>query len=101
PDMMDDFTPATIETAETDIFVRWSGSGPPVLLLHGFPQTQLMWRGVAPLLARDFTVVCADLRGYGRSSCPPSSDDHAAYSKRALAHDMVALMARLGFDRFA
>lgn len=57
--MMDDFTPATIETAETGIFVRWSGSGPPVLLLHGFPQTHLMWRDVAPLLARNFTVICA------------------------------------------
>ena len=69
--MMDDFTPATIETAETGIFVRWSGSGPPVLLLHGFPQTHLMWRGVAPLLARNFTVICADLRGYGRSGARP------------------------------
>jgi haloacetate dehalogenase len=74
--MMDDFTPATIETAETDIFVRWCGSGPPVLLLHGFPQTHLMWRGVAALLARDFTVICADLRGYGRSGCPASATDH-------------------------
>ena len=89
------------DTGSARIFARRIGRGPPVLLLHGFPQTQLMWRGVAPLLARDFTVVCADLRGYGRSSCPPSSHDHAAYSKRALAHDMVALMARLGFDRFA
>ncbi len=72
--MMDDFTPATIETAETGIFVRWSGSGPPVLLLHGFPQTHLMWRDVAPLLARNFTVICADLRGYGRSGVPGLRD---------------------------
>jgi alpha-beta hydrolase superfamily lysophospholipase len=63
--MMDDFTPATIETAETGIFVRWSGSGPPVLLLHGFPETHLMWRGVAPLLARNFTVICAELGAQG------------------------------------
>jgi len=99
--MMDDFTPATIETAETGIFVRWSGSGPPVLLLHGFPQTHLMWRGVAPLLARNFTVICADLRGYGRSGCPTSATDHAPYAKRSMARDMVTVMERLGFLRFA
>src|SRR6476659_4844642 len=98
---MDDFTPATIETAETSIFARWSGSGPPVLLLHGFPQTHLMWRGVAPLLTRHFTVVCADLRGYGRSGCPASTPDHAPYSKRAMARDMVVVMERLGFPRFS
>jgi haloacetate dehalogenase len=63
-------------------------------------QTQLMWRGVAPLLARGFTAVCADLRGYGESGCPPSSADHAAYAKRAMAQDMVAVMERLGFARF-
>jgi haloacetate dehalogenase len=66
--MMDDFETAEIETGETSIFVRWSGAGPPILLLHGFPQTHLMWRSVAPLLARSFTVVCADLRGYGAGS---------------------------------
>ena len=99
--MMDNFTPATIETAETGIFVRRSGSGPPVLLLHGFPQTHLMWRGVAPLLARNFTVICADLRGYGRSGCPASATDHAPYAKRSMARDMVTVMERLGFLRFA
>jgi haloacetate dehalogenase len=81
--------------------VRWSGSGPPILLLHGFPQTHLMWRGVAPLLARRFTVVCADLRGYGRSGCPASTPDHAPYSKRAMARDMVVVMERLVFPRFS
>src|SRR6187397_1408803 len=99
--MLDDFTPATIETAETGIFVRWSGSGPPVLLLHGFPQTHLMWRDVAPILARQYFVVCADLRGYGRSGCPPSSADHAPYAKRGMAQDMVRLMARFGHERFS
>ena len=99
--MMEDFTTAEIQTGETTIFVRSCGSGPPVLLLHGFPQTHLMWRGVAPLLARDFTVVCADLRGYGRSGCPASVPDHAPYSKRAMAHDMVTVMDRLGFPRFS
>ena len=76
-----------ILTGETSIFVRVSGTGSPILLLHGFPQTHIMWRGVAPLLARDFTVVCADLRGYGRSGCPSSAPDHAPYSKRAMAQD--------------
>jgi haloacetate dehalogenase len=99
--MMDDFKTAEIETGETRIFLRWSGTGPPILLLHGFPQTHLMWRGVAPLLARDFTVICADLRGYGRSSCPASTADHAPYAKRAMAQDMVVVMERLGFPRFA
>jgi haloacetate dehalogenase len=97
---MQNFTAARIDTAETSIFIRRSGSGPPVLLLHGFPQTHLMWRRVAPLLARGFTVVCADLRGYGESGCPPTSADHAAYAKRAMAQDMVAVMERLGFARF-
>lgn len=98
---MDDFETAEVETGETRIFVRWSGSGAPILLLHGFPQTHLMWRDVAPLLARDFTVVCADLRGYGRSGCPASTSDHAPYAKRAMARDMVIVMERLGFPRFS
>jgi haloacetate dehalogenase len=98
---MDPFESAMIDTPGTTIFARWAGSGPPVLLLHGFPETHLMWRDIAPLLAKDFTVVCADLRGYGRSGCPPSSPDHAPFSKRAMAQDMVAVMERLGFPRFA
>ncbi|HVR39857.1 MAG TPA: alpha/beta hydrolase, partial [Thermoanaerobaculia bacterium] len=72
------------------------GDGPPLLLLHGLPETHLMWRDVAPRLAERFTVVCADLRGYGQSGCPSGE-----YSKRAMARDMVAAMARLGFERFA
>ena len=99
--MFEGFESAGIETPETDIFARWSGAGPPVLLLHGFPQTHLMWRAVAPVLARRFTVVCADLRGYGRSGCPPSLPDHSPYSKRTMARDMVAIMERLGFGRFS
>jgi haloacetate dehalogenase len=99
--MLDGFKAEEIETGETSIFVRWSGSGSPVLLLHGFPETHLMWRGVAPLLARRFTVVCADLRGYGRSGCPASTPDHAPYTKRAMAQDMVVLMDRLGFPHFS
>jgi haloacetate dehalogenase len=99
--IMHDFTSAEIQTGETSIFVCMSGSGPPLLLLHGFPQTHLMWREVAPLLARDFTVICADLRGYGQSGCPVSASDHAPYAKRTMASDMVAVMAKLGFPRFA
>jgi haloacetate dehalogenase len=95
-----DFESDLIDCGEVRVFARWRGSGPAVLLLHGFPETHLMWRDVAPLLARRFTVVCADLRGYGASDCPASSPDHAPYAKRAMAGDMVRLMKRLGFERF-
>ncbi|TIV07217.1 MAG: alpha/beta hydrolase, partial [Mesorhizobium sp.] len=98
--MFDDFDSREIDTGEARIFARRAGAGPGLLLLHGFPQTHAMWREVAPILARDFTVVCADLRGYGQSSCPPSASDHAPYAKRAMAADMVALMETLGFRRF-
>jgi hypothetical protein len=87
PAVMHDFRSAEIQTGETSILVHAGGEGPPLLLLHGFPQTHLMWRGVAPLLAREFTVVCADLRGYGQSGCPASTPDHAAYAKRTMARD--------------
>ena len=99
--MLEGFTRAEIHAGETTIFVRWCGSGPPLLLLHGFPQTHVMWRGVASRLARRYTVVCADLRGYGQSGCPRSTPDHAPYAKRAMAHDMVAVMEQLGFPRFS
>ena len=99
--MMDYFATSEIRTGETGIFVRSYGSGPPILLLHGFPQTHLMWRSVAPLLTRNFAVVCADLRGYGRSGCPVSAPDHSPYAKRAMAQDMVTVMERLGFPRFS
>lgn len=89
-----------IDVGEASIAATVSGAGPPLLLLHGFPQTRLMWRDIAPRLAKTCTVVCADLRGYGASSCPPSAPDHAPYSKRAMALDMVKAMARLGFSRF-
>jgi haloacetate dehalogenase len=98
--MFDGFTAERVEGAGAEIFVRRAGSGEPLLLLHGFPETSDMWHAVAPLFATTFTVVCADLRGYGRSSCPPSADDHAPYSKRAMAHDMVQCMRRLGYESF-
>jgi haloacetate dehalogenase len=77
------------------------GEGPPVLLLHGFPQCHVMWHRIAPELAREHTVVAADLRGYGDSDRPEAGADHAGYSFRAMAADQVALMAALGFERFA
>src|SRR4051794_31502796 len=98
---MQGFDVAEIDTGATTIFTRSRGAGPPLLLLHGFPQTHLMWRDIAPLLARNFTVVCADLRGYGQSGCPASNADHATYAKRAMAADMLAMMKQLGFPRFA
>jgi haloacetate dehalogenase len=98
---MDDFVEQRVNTGAAEIFLRRGCSGPPLLLLHGFPETHLMWRDVAPRLAARFTVIAPDLRGYGQSSCPPSDDAHAPYSKRAMAEDMIAAMAELGFDRFA
>src|SRR5262249_24806729 len=97
----EDFEAIEVQSEQTNIFLRRFRSGPAVLLLHGFPQTHLMWRSVAPLLARRFAVICADLRGYGRSGCPISDPDHAAYSKRAMANDMVSVMMKLGFSRFS
>jgi haloacetate dehalogenase len=99
--MLAEFRASAIPTGDTSIFARWHGDGPPILLLHGFPQTHLMWHLVAPRLAQHFTVVCADLRGYGQSGCPDSAPDHAPYSKRTMARDMVALMEQLGFPRFS
>jgi haloacetate dehalogenase len=82
--------------------VRTGGSGPPVVLLHGHPRTHTTWHRVAPLLvAAGHTVVCLDLRGYGQSSKPPTTEDHSPYSKRAMAGDVVALMRLLGHERFA
>ncbi|MCC5984622.1 MAG: alpha/beta hydrolase [Rhodobacteraceae bacterium] len=100
--MFDGFTAHRITTADgIEIFARSAGSGPPVLLLHGYPQTHACWHRVAPgLVASGFTVVASDLRGYGRSAKPPDSADHAPYAKRAMAADQVALMAALGHGRF-
>jgi len=99
--MFDDFTLEMVDTGETTLRVRYGGSGPPVPLLHGYPQTHVMWHRVAPRLAERFTVVCADLRGYGDSSKPSTTPDHEPYSKRAMARDMVELMRQLGFEQFA
>ena len=95
------FEAIDVETPRGAVHARVGGSGPPLLLLHGWPQTQLMWHAVAPSLAERFTVVAADLPGYGASFRPPPADDHAAHSKRALAADLVAAMAELGHATFA
>ena len=99
--MFGQFTDERIDTGEVHIRTRRSGNGPPVLLLHGHPQTHAMWHLVAPRLAARFTVVLADLRGYGDSSKPQTTADHEPYSKRAMARDMVAVMKHLGFEEFA
>jgi haloacetate dehalogenase len=97
----DNFRPVEVKFDGTAIFLKLFGSGPPVLMLHGFPQTHLMWRAVAPSLATHFTVVCPDLPGYGKSGCPTGRDDHSPYSKRAMARDMVTVMEKLGFRKFS
>ncbi len=96
----DGFKLEQIDVGEVSLRVRHGGSGPPLLLLHGYPETHMMWSKIAGDLARDFTVVAPDLRGYGGSSKPATTADHEPYSKRAMARDAVALMARLGFERF-
>ncbi len=101
PDFFPGFEQRRVETSGATINLVTGGSGPPLLLLHGYPQTHVMWRKVAPRLAQDFTVVVPDLRGYGDSSKPAAGDDFTHYSKRALALDQVETMAALGFDKFA
>src|SRR5690348_16352218 len=98
--MMDGFTRTEIQTSGARILTVHGGSGPPLLLMHGNPFTQLSWHKLAPRLAQDFTVVATDLRGYGDSEKPPGGDDHSGYSFRAMAQDQVEVMAKLGFSRF-
>ena len=99
--MFEGFARHRIDTCETIIHLRTGGTGPPLLLLHGHPQTHVIWHRVAPLLSRDFTLVAADLRGYGDSGKPATAPGHEPYSKRAMARDMVAAMRALGFERFS
>ena len=94
------FTTHQLPTAGATIHCVVGGSGPPLLLLHGYPQTHAIWHRVAPRLAERFTVVCSDLRGYGDSSKPDGGIKHVAYSKRAMAQDQVEVMQALGFPRF-
>src|SRR3954447_13750794 len=89
------------QTPRGHVFARIGGDGPPLLLLHGYPQTHLMWHPIARRLAERFTVVAADLPGYGDSFRPPVTEDHSGHAKRAMAADLVAAMARLGHAAFA
>jgi haloacetate dehalogenase len=98
--MFDGFHRRRIDVGEATINFVVAGDGPPLLMLHGFPQNLAMWARVAPILAETFTVVCADLRGYGDSSKPRCAPDHSNYAFRAMATDQVAVMRELGFDRF-
>ena len=95
------FQTKRISTSGSEIHIAIAGTGPPVLLLHGFPQSHVSWHKIAPRLAERFTVVAPDLRGYGDSSKPPDGENHANYSKRAMALDQIEVMLSLGFDRFA
>jgi haloacetate dehalogenase len=101
PEFFPGFRQQSIPTTGTTINVRIGGSGPPLLLLHGYPQTHIEWRKIAPELARTFTVVMPDLRGYGDSGKPADGENHVNYSKRAMALDQAEVMTALGFDRFA
>ena len=98
--MFEGFELSMVDIGEVVLRVRYGGNGPPLLLLHGHPQTHVMWHKIAPRLAEDFMVVAADLRGYGKSSKPPSTPDHTPYSKRVMALDQITLMRQLGFERF-
>ena len=101
PEIMPGFRWHDVEAGEVPIRAAIGGEGPPLLLLHGHPQTHLTWHKVAPALARHFTVIAADLRGYGDSGKPDGGIDHIAYSKRAMARDQVELMRQFGHERFA
>jgi haloacetate dehalogenase len=99
--MFEGFDTRALETGRGTIHARVGGAGPPLLLLHGYPETHLMWHSCAPALAERFTVVATDLPGYGDSLRPAPAADHAPHSKRAMALDQVQAMASLGFERFA
>lgn len=100
PSFFEGFKEKYLTTAEGQVFYRIGGAGEPVVLLHGYPQTSAMWHAVAADLSRDYQVICPDLRGYGRSFKPATDADHAPYSKRAMAGDVLAVMDALGHDRF-
>lgn len=98
--MFEGFEQHQIETSETTINLVKGGEGPPLLLLHGYPQTHTMWHKIAPRLAEEFTVVATDLRGYGDSGKPAGDPEHLVYSKRSMARDQVEVMEKLGFQSF-
>ena len=100
--MFQGFIEEWIDGQGAKIFVRRAGplGAPPLVLLHGYPQTSAMWNGVAPILCKSFQVICPDLRGYGRSGKPPTDEIHSSYSKRAMAQDIVSVMSNLGHYQF-
>ncbi len=98
--MFEGFIKEKIDVTDTKINLVRGGEGPPLLLLHGYPESHVMWHKVASELAQKFTLVIPDLRGYGDSGKPPSDDDHFNYSKRATARDQVEVMSKLGHDAF-
>ncbi len=99
--MFEGFKRGEVESNGVALNVVYGGSGPAMLLLHGYPRTHACWHRVAPLLAEQFTVVCPDLRGYGDSTKPPGDPEHRTYARRTMARDQVAVMRALGFERFA
>ena len=98
--MFNGFKSKYVKVKKGKVFCRVGGEGPPLLLLHGYPQTHLMWHKTAPELSKRFTVVAADLRGYGNSLAPASDSKHYNYSKREMASDMKQMMIKLGFNKF-
>jgi haloacetate dehalogenase len=99
--MFDGFETFRIATSGCGINGVTAGDGPPLLLIHGYPQTHVMWHKVAPALAERFTVVAPDLRGYGASDKPPAGDGYVGYAKRTMARDLIEVMEHLGHERFA
>jgi haloacetate dehalogenase len=99
-ELLENFAHTRIKTSGAEIVVSYAGSGPPLLLMHGNPFTHLSWHKIAPRLAKEFTVVLPDLRGYGDSSKPEGGADHSAYSFRSMALDQIEVMRHLGFDKF-
>ncbi|MBN9669099.1 alpha/beta hydrolase [Labrenzia aggregata] len=100
PDLFPGYESVTIEAAGTGFYCRIGGSGPPLLLLHGYPQSHVIWHKIAPLLDKHFTLVLPDLPGYGQSSVPPMTQDHWPYSKRCIASSLVEMMRGFGHERF-
>jgi len=100
PPFFEDFTLETIAVEGGNIRLRRSGTGQPLLMLHGNPQTHAMWHAVAPTLSKRYSVICPDLRGYGGSFKPPASRDHAAYAKREMAKDLIQVMEHFGHETF-
>jgi haloacetate dehalogenase len=99
-DLFPGFATERVDTPIGKIFARTGGSGPPLLLLHGYPQTHVMWHRIAPALAQHFSLVIPDLPGYGASATPEADADHAPYDKRSMAKVMVAVMQALGHEHF-